>query len=120
MSGAAGLPFSPCAAIARPSIQPSTSVTSPVASRTSAVFALEETTTRRSPASRAATRYRREPSNTSTPSWRIRRSSAWFLRFPRPFTVSTPGPSSGFPSGSGIPRLARKSLTPSTRGLPST
>ena len=84
------------------------------------MLALEETTTRRSPASRAASRYRREPSNTSTPSSRIRRSSAWFLRFPRPLTVSTSGTSPGSPSGRVTPRLARKSLTPSGRGLPST
>ena len=109
----AGLPFSPCAAIARPSIQPSTSVASPVTRRTSAVLALEDTTTRRRPASRAASRYRREPSNTSTPSSRIRRSSASFLRFARPLTVSRSGLSSGFPSGRVMPRLARKSRTPS-------
>ena len=84
------------------------------------MFALDDTTARRSPACSAACRYRREPSKTCTPSVRIRRCTASFFRLPRPFTVIAVGGSSSVPSGSVIPREVRKSRTPSTRGLPST
>jgi hypothetical protein len=50
----------------------------------------------------------------------VRRSTSRFLRAPRPITVSASGPSSRLPSGSSMPRAARKERTPSARGLPST
>ena len=54
------------------------------------------------------------------PRSRILRSTSSFLRLPSPFTVSASGGSSGAPSGSRIPREARKVRIPSARGRPST
>ena len=84
------------------------------------VFALEETTAVRSPAARAAWTKRTDPSKTSTPSRLSTSSSLTFFALPTPCTVSAVGGSSRLPSGSVIPREARKSRTPSSRGLPST
>ncbi len=52
------------------------------------MLALDDTTAMPSPASRAAARYRREPSNTVTPSSRRVRWNSAFLRLPTPQTVS--------------------------------
>ena len=63
----------------------------PARSSIAVVRRLEETTARRRPASWAASRYQREPSNARTPCSRSRCRSSSFLRFARPCTVSGAG-----------------------------
>ncbi len=94
----------------------------PAATSTSWQLALDDTTAVRSPASRTAWTYRTEPSYGSTPSSCSFARRITFFALPSDATVggSVSGASPGSPSGSVIPRDARKERTPSSRGLPST
>src|SRR5829696_1604978 len=109
----AGFPFSPSRSATTPSMRASKNPSMPAATRTSLVLALDETTAQRRPESRAASRYRTEPSKTSTPSSRINRKTSSFLRLPSPRTVSAPDGSPDSPSGSSMPRAVRNERTPS-------
>src|SRR5207237_993237 len=105
-----GLEVEPRLSAHRSSSSPRSSTT-----RTAPALALAETSAVGRPASRAASRYRREPGYTSTPSRSIRSRRTSFLRLPSPCTVAAADGSDGAPSGRRIPRDLRKVRTPSAR-----
>ena len=108
----AGLLSRPPFRITLPSTIPSNRGARPARSSISSVFALAEITAHLMPASRASSRYWTVPSNAWIPARSSRRWKACAFRFARPNTVSLTGESSGRPSGSLIPRLARNACRP--------
>ncbi len=119
MSGA-GFPARFRSAEVLPSTTTSNRPVMPPAASTARALALDDTTAVFTPCDRKARTTATAPGKTSTVSGRMSVSTRWFFRVPSPWIESSSGGESGVPSGSVIPRDARKERTPSLRILPST
>ena len=115
-----GLPSRPSSIAVSPSTRASNRFAMPAACSTAAQLRLLETTAVRSPAWRSSRIHATDPGNACTPLRAISSSTRTCLRLPSPHSDCSSGGESGVPGGRLIPREARKSCTPTWRGLPST